>query len=793
MVDYLKLQTGDYVLEETGDKIVLEGVPAVTTSSPSSIGLTSALGNGAITGIGVDNPTIRGFQYNTVPIVDKTVSEVSTFAVDAFQLTLSGLTPGQTYYYRAFATNSYGTGYGSWVSFVAANSEYAITIGGIDRTTDVLNQTIQIDDILNDQQNTCSFRLIDRSGNGIPNTDDAISIVLPDGTKIFGGYVQKVTIGSKHDTGKVAATIECIDQVYLLDRNLVVKTYTSMTDKAIIEDIINTYCAGFGITTDNVLTGVTINQINFNYIQPSQAIRRIADLTGRNWYIDYDKDVHYFPLTTTTAPFNLADSFGTTRTTYISDPLTSTPSGNLKNNAAYVSSGQYVRLTSANTFEKGQLEYTNALASNFTIEFDFYVTGAGGGADATFCYWGAGSTPNQEDEGAGYGGYLLAYDEYTDQIQLWFNGTLLTQVAQTGLDNAATRLAKIIVTGSNIKVYLDGVLKIDYTDTGRTLGGSLVGIAGRTGAVVNEHRVSRVLVYTDVTQTEATDYANLQITKDGSQLKNRVYVRGGTKLSDSTAYEEKGDGTKKKFVLPDKPHTVTVKVNGVTKTLGIKNVDTTGYDWYLNFQEKYVEQDAGGVVLTSTDTLRVEYSYDIPILVAVEDTASITANGQREFPIFDKTITTEQAARDRASAELTDYANDIIEGSFTSYTNGFRSGQYINVNLADYGVNANYIVQSVTARSMGGGKYKYQINLASAKTMGIIRFLIELLEANNKLVEVNDQEVVDNLLSIADTLNSDSLQENLTIDSAGPYATWCTDSTQSSPTTRARWDLFQWG
>jgi len=83
--------------------------------------------------------------------------------------------------------------------------------------------------------------------------------------------------------------------------------------------------------------------------------------------------------------------------------------------------------------------------------------------------------------------------------------------------------------------------------------------------------------------------------------------------------------------------------------------------------------------------------------------------------------------------------------------------------------------------------------MASAKTVGIIKFLIELLEANRNIIILDDNEVVDELLNVADGLLSDSLLDSLLIDSAGPYATWCTDSLETSPDTRARWNLFQWG
>lgn len=474
---------------------------------------------------------------------------------------------------------------------------YSIYINDIDRTGDVLNTSPSIEDVVNDKQNTCSLSLVDRSGNGIPTTDQEIVITLADDTILFGGYIISVVMAKKGN-GVVIAEINCVDYVRLLDSNLVHQSYESKTDKEIIEEIVNRYCAGFGITTTNVIEGVTIDQITFNYLQPSQCLRQICDLTGRNWYIDYSKDIHYFPLTTSTTPFNIT------------------------------------------------------------------------------------STNNE--------------------------------------------------------------------------------------------------------------YFDLRIAKDASQMKNRVYVRGGTYLSDETTFSEKGDSAKRQFVLPDKPHEVTVKVNSVTKTLGIKNINLSGFDWYLNYQEKYIEQDTGGSVLTSSDTLEVLYKYDIPILVAVENTASIAESGQKEFAIFDKSITTVQAARDRASAELTDYANRLVEGTFRTYTAGFRSGQYIHITLTDYDIDDDYLIQQVRARSIGAGNYEYEVSIASAKTMGIIRFLIELLEANKNLIELDENEVVDELYNISDALLSDSLIDSLTIDSTGPYFTWCTDSLDEGPITRMRWGLFQW-
>jgi hypothetical protein len=575
-------------------------VPTISTIGQLETTKTTITFQGEITATGGSNATRRGFQYNTVEFPDKEKFEDGSFGTGVYDLQLTGLTPGTTYYIRAFATNPDGTGYGSWVSVTTDAATYNITINSIDRTADVKAGTLSIDDIINDYQNTCSFDIYNLSGNGIPSPDEEISITLDDGTKIFGGLLVFVGLNEQLGGGEVAARVRCVDFTRLLDRNLVRKTYENETDADIIKDIIDTYAPDAGITTTNVVEGVTIDQISFNYVQISQAFRRIAELTGRNWYIDYDKDIHYFPLTTSQAPFDIDSS------------------------------------------------------------------------------------------------------------------------------NA--------------------------------------------------------------------DYEKLVINKDATQIKNRVYVRGGTKRSESTTWSTIGDGETRTFTLPDKPHDVTVTVNDVEETVGIKHIDDEAdYDWLLNFQEKYLEQGTGGTTLTDSDTLEMTYTYDIPILVALEDAASIAEHGVQEFAIFDKQIATTNAARDRASAELTDYANNLIEGVFDTYEPGFVSGQYININLTDYDVNDDYIVQRVIARSLGGGTYIYTVSIASAKTLGIIKFLIELLESNRNIITLDDNEAIDELLNVSDSLLSDSLLDSLTIDSAGPYATWAIDSTDTSPDTRAVWELFQWG
>ena len=90
--------------------------PAVATSAVSNLGATFATLNGEILSHGASDVIARGFEYgtdsenlsNTIQSADNT---------DAFSSELTGLAPNTTYYYRAYATNSNGTGYGAVKSF----------------------------------------------------------------------------------------------------------------------------------------------------------------------------------------------------------------------------------------------------------------------------------------------------------------------------------------------------------------------------------------------------------------------------------------------------------------------------------------------------------------------------------------------------------------------------------------------------------------------------------------------------------------------------------------------------
>jgi uncharacterized protein (TIGR02145 family) len=124
--------------------------PVITTTAVSTISYTTATSGGAVTNEGGAAVTAKGVCWNTSP--DPTISNNKTSdgtGAGSFSSSLTGLTAGTTYYVRAYATNTAGTGYGNQVTFTTSQIALATltttTITSITQTTAVSGGNITAD------------------------------------------------------------------------------------------------------------------------------------------------------------------------------------------------------------------------------------------------------------------------------------------------------------------------------------------------------------------------------------------------------------------------------------------------------------------------------------------------------------------------------------------------------------------------------------------------------------------------------------------------------------------------
>jgi len=105
-------------------------IPVVSTNAATAVTQTTATSGGVISSDGGATVTACGVCWSTnqTPTIADNKTTAGTGA-GSFTSAISGLTANTTYYVRAYATNSAGTGYGSAKSFTTLEGNLGITYG----------------------------------------------------------------------------------------------------------------------------------------------------------------------------------------------------------------------------------------------------------------------------------------------------------------------------------------------------------------------------------------------------------------------------------------------------------------------------------------------------------------------------------------------------------------------------------------------------------------------------------------------------------------------------------------
>ncbi len=180
-----------------------------------------------------------------------------------------------------------------------------VEINSIDRSSLIAWESLNVKLNLTNLVDTANFRIRkygDRTFE--PTVDDEI-IIYDGATKVFGGTIIRINEGVEASKG-VYYDVECTDWSNNFNDQLVSKTYENETVEDIIDDIVTNFTDG-SFTTTNVSNTFVITNIVFNQVKPISCLKRLASIVNNQWYIDPDKDIHFFAKFAELAPYDLQD------------------------------------------------------------------------------------------------------------------------------------------------------------------------------------------------------------------------------------------------------------------------------------------------------------------------------------------------------------------------------------------------------------------------------------------------------------------------------------------------------
>lgn len=271
--------------------------------------------------------------------------------------------------------------------------------------------------------------------------------------------------------------------------------------------------------------------------------------------------------------------------------------------------------------------------------------------------------------------------------------------------------------------------------------------------------------------------------------------------------------------IPSQTNGDTISFFASVATVGVEGLtDETTVNYVANSNEKSVRATETTATLTTSQFIRFEYNERLPIQVRYTDTASSNALAALGFgdgifdldPITDRNITDTNTAIAFAQAKVRDYANPIISGGFITDKGGLKAGQLIRINETNRGLDAYYVIQTISITQRGGNFKDYFVyNVKFGTTLfGWVEFMQKLL-AQKGGIEVNPDEVVETFVtanedietsessSVAkggfkkatNTETAETSDVNNVVTTTPPWQ-WEASTGQSLAT---RWNLFEFG
>lgn len=467
-------------------------------------------------------------------------------------------------------------------------------------------------------------------------------------------------------------------------------------------------------------TTQTIRYIACNYEEPSKIFQRMADMYKMQWYVTADKDIKFFSRFDDPAPFALSDTLGN----HVYNSLVVNSSADQIRNGIFVRGADYLS-TSRTDNLKQQADSINKI---FVLGFKY--------ANYSLAIDGVTQAIGLEN--------INGYTDNNGVSQLLTGGTALvlgdaaarTRQAQQVLVTSSGKRTNVLLRVRKVGAPVDDLQVQIFSNSSNTpTATALSTIATRSGSVLT---TSFVEYSFSLSPTAAGDLTLL----DGATY-HIVCSRSGA--NDAANYYEID-------AVPRGNYDGVPNVYSGSWAVGTSVMyfsEKIAFDVLYSFNEKILTFATAPAA--ASDILFTGQPY-LPINVRYSDATSVSQFGEYEFRILDKSIKTQEGARQRANAELLSFAQSIQDVKFITYQAGLSVGQTINIQSTIRNLNLNLIIMGISAKAKSPTSMEYSVTCALTKTMGIIYWLQDQIAKDSRSIVIDDNELFDRVDSLSETV-----------------------------------------
>ena len=200
--------------------------------------------------------------------------------------------------------------------------QITLKINGVDRTSYLAQPgnglglpALSVESILTRSIDTCTFGIVNAHELSLADWDTVLIHLLGDSDdKYFYGFISSMEDTQPPGSVNLAVfhtTVFCVDATALLDKSIINKEWLVADDTTIVSEMFSNcepvlsgeFDASTNVTA--VLTGIT--KFRANRLTVRQALDKLANYTGADWYVDSDMNIHYFAIEESSAPFGISD------------------------------------------------------------------------------------------------------------------------------------------------------------------------------------------------------------------------------------------------------------------------------------------------------------------------------------------------------------------------------------------------------------------------------------------------------------------------------------------------------